>query len=47
MWFRADLQNVVYKPMYGYQHPPWQGDAPPPAHEGPIPPCPHRARAPR
>lgn len=46
IFFRSDLRNVVYKPMYGYQAPPWQPDMPPPAHEGPIPPCPHlRARS--
>lgn len=44
LWFRNDFQNQVMKPMYGYQHPPWHGDAPPPAHEGPIPPCPFKGR---
>ena len=41
LWWRNDLENVIYKPMYGYQRAPWEGDAPPPAHEGPVPPCPH------
>jgi nitric-oxide synthase len=41
LWFRNDLRNVVYKPMYGYQAHAWKADEPPPAHEGPIPPCPH------
>lgn len=45
LWFRDDLRNVVYKPMYGYQPHAWRPDGPPPEHEGPIPPCPHlRAR---
>ncbi len=41
LWLRSDLQNVVQKPMYGYQSHAWKEDAPPPDHEGPIPPCPH------
>lgn len=41
LWFRNDLRNVVQKPMYGYQAHAWKADEPPPAHEGPIPPCPH------
>jgi nitric-oxide synthase, bacterial len=41
IWDRADLQNVIYKPMYGYQANAWKADEPVPAHEGPIPPCPH------
>ena len=44
LWFRNDLRNVVYKPMYGYQAHAWKADEPPPAHEGPIPPCPHMRR---
>lgn len=45
LFFRDDLRNMVLKPMYGYQRKPWLGDAPPPDHEGPVPPCPFHQRA--
>ena len=42
LFFRSDLRNVIYKPMYGYQAPAWKPDASvAPEHEGPVPPCPH------
>ena len=44
IFFRDDLQNVVLKPMFQYQHPVYVGDQPGPSHEGPVPPCPYHAR---
>lgn len=44
LFFRDDLKNMVLKPMYGYQRKPWLGDAAPPDHEGPVPPCPFHQR---
>jgi nitric-oxide synthase, bacterial len=44
LFFRDDLKNMVLKPMYGYQRKPWLADEPPPAHEGPVPPCPFHQR---
>ena len=37
---RSDLRNVLVKPMFVYQPPPWQAEGAPPAWEGPVPPCP-------
>lgn len=43
LFFRDDLQNRVFKPMYGYQAKAWLEDGPAPAHEGPVPPCPFQS----
>ncbi|MCX4240726.1 nitric oxide synthase oxygenase [Paraliomyxa miuraensis] len=47
LFFRDDLQNKVFKPMYGYQAKPWHEDEAAPDHEGPVPPCPLHAKRPR
>jgi nitric-oxide synthase len=40
LFARSDLRNVLVKPMFVYQPPPWQAEGALPPWEGPVPPCP-------